>query len=162
LSSVEKLTSMDATMTQLRAENAGMASMQATSLIGHTVTVKADHFVVPLAGNATSQFMLGGAAKTVSISVLDATGTQVRTLELGPQAAGSQTVSWDGTNDQGMRMPQGRYDYRVTAKSDTGQPVVADTEVSGVVSQLSFKNGTAALIVGGAEVSLTDVVSIAQ
>jgi hypothetical protein len=47
----------------------------------------------------------------VTLRICDVTGRVVRTLQNGPQAAGSQRVIWDGKTDQGQAAASGIYFY---------------------------------------------------
>jgi flagellar basal-body rod modification protein FlgD len=160
LTSVEKLTSLDTNMTKMRAESAGMASMQATALIGKTVEANASHLTLDGINPAQAEFTLQDVAQSVSVTVRDAAGNTVRTLELGPQTQGGHTIDWDGINDEGQRALNGQYSFEITAKSDTGQPVAATSRVNGLVSEVSFDNGLVELVVGKSRISLTDVVKV--
>jgi hypothetical protein len=49
------------------------------------------------------------------LGVFDVTGQRVRTLLDGAQAAGTFRVFWDGTGDDGRRLPSGLYFLRLDA-----------------------------------------------
>jgi len=55
----------------------------------------------------------------VSIRIFDVSGRLVRTLVDGHQAAGSQSVTWNGVNDRGQSISSGIYFYRMTAPGFT-------------------------------------------
>jgi hypothetical protein len=55
------------------------------------------------------------AAGNVSLRVYSATGELIRTLLNGSLTAGSQTVSWNLTDDQGRLVPNGLYFYELAA-----------------------------------------------
>ena len=62
-------------------------------------------------------------AASVTISIYDATGQQIRTLALGVQAAGfyqsrSRAAYWDGRNDLGERVSSGVYFYQLSTPSE--------------------------------------------
>ena len=162
LTSVEKLTSLDQNIAQLRGENAGMASMQASGLLGASITAKKSHLMLTGEAPAAGQFVLDGVAASVQITVRDAAGTLVRTLDIGAQNPGTRTFTWDGLDDEGVSAPEGGYTFEVNARSQSGLPVAASTRVSGVVSEVSYENGVPELIVGDARVLLGDVSSIAR
>lgn len=162
LTSVERLSSVDQTLGQLRAETTGMAGMQATALIGRKVTADANHLSLAAGGQAQGTFTLSGAAKSVSVSVRDKNGNTLRTLELPGQVAGTHSFQWDGMDSSGQRVPDGTYSFQLSAKAESGQPVPISSSVTGVVSEVSFKSGSAELVVGESRVALGDVVSIVQ
>jgi flagellar basal-body rod modification protein FlgD len=160
LTSVEKLTSLDTNMMQMRAESAGMASMQATALIGKNVVADSNHLTLTGKDPAQAQFELSAPAQSVTVSVRDSAGNTIRTLELGPQQVGARSFTWDGMDASGQRAQAGRYAFEVSARTEAGQPVAASTRVAGVVSEVAFDGGTAELVIGGARISLGDVVAV--
>jgi subtilisin family serine protease len=54
----------------------------------------------------------------VSLAVYDVAGQEVRTLVNGSLPAGTRTLTWDGTNDNGERVSSGVYFYRIIAGED--------------------------------------------
>lgn len=160
LTSVERLTSLDQSLGLLRAETTGMAGMQATSLIGRKVTADANHLTLNAGGQAQATFTLTTPAKNVTVSIRDSAGNTVRTLELVDRGAGLHTFQWDGTDATGQRVADGTYGFALSAKSESGQPVAVSSSVTGVVSEVSFKSGSAELLVGDSRVAIGDVVSI--
>ncbi len=63
-----------------------------------------------------------GTDAAVDVEILNIAGRSVRALCSGAvQGQGVQTVSWDGRNAAGARVPAGRYIVRVTARADDGQ-----------------------------------------
>ena len=57
-------------------------------------------------------------------------------------------------------MPPGRYSLELRAESAEGTPVTTSTELTGVVSGVSYENGYPELMVGDARLLLGDVTSI--
>jgi hypothetical protein len=49
------------------------------------------------------------------VQVFNILGEKVKTLARGEHAAGYYRVTWDGTDDQGMRVPSGVYFYRLVS-----------------------------------------------
>lgn len=67
----------------------------------------------PSRGAATCHFTLP-AAGTARLALYDAAGRLVRVLADGPHAAGEHAVRWDGTGEDGARLPAGLYLARLT------------------------------------------------
>ena len=55
------------------------------------------------------------SAQDIDLSVYDVQGRLVRVLAAGTQHAGAHSVSWDGKNDVGTRVPAGAYFCRLKA-----------------------------------------------
>ncbi len=103
----------------------GMSAQSAVGLIGHNVAISGNALQLGQNGGATGAFTLSAAAKSVSVTVTDATGKAVANLNLGPMAAGSQTFSWDGTGGGGTRLPPGSYGFAINAVGSNGAAVTA-------------------------------------
>ena len=133
--------------------------MQSVSFIGKTVnatgnTLKYDGNDVELG------YSLNDDATTVRVSIYNEDGTKVRTLESGSTAAGSQTLTWDGRDDDGNTCESGNYSYYVSAYGASGNAVSATTYASGTVTGVRYDNGTTYLIIGDKEVTISDVQQI--
>jgi hypothetical protein len=75
---------------------------------------------VPTAAGAQVTFSLAGAAN-VTAAVLNLAGRPVRTLCAGRACeAGTNTLLWNAQSDAGLRVPNGTYLVRVTARTDSG------------------------------------------
>ena len=70
----------------------------------------------PFAGRTTIRFALP-TATPLRLEVFDAMGRRLRTLALGPFAAGYHSVEWDHRDARGNLARPGVYLYRLTAGS---------------------------------------------
>lgn len=114
---------------------ATMAGMQATGLVGHSVAVSGNTLVLGTSGASTGALNLSAAASSVKVTVSDANGRAVATLDLGAQGAGLQTFTWNGTGPDGTRLPSGNYSFKVAASGVNGAAVTATPcEVAPVVA----------------------------
>jgi len=162
LTTVQKLTGIDAKLSGLQDGSIASASMQSASLIGKTVTAATNRLTLNSTGTPTGSYKLQNAAETVSVKVVDGTGQVVRSFEAGAQSGGPKTFEWDGRDASGRRVPNGTYNFAVTAQDSKGIPVPVSTEVNGLVTEITYENGAPEVVVGGAHVALADVTSIAQ
>ena len=64
---------------------------------------------------ATSIVFSVPSSQDINLSVYDVQGRLVRVLAAGTQPAGAHSVSWDGKNDVGTRVPAGAYFCRLKA-----------------------------------------------
>ncbi len=88
------------------------------------------------------EFGLSADATDVTIEILDANNTVVRTINLGdgvtPGSGGSDglnTVAWDGLDDGGVLLPDGHYTFTITA-DDAGDSVKDYVTYNGDAGQL--------------------------
>ncbi|MBI5537747.1 MAG: flagellar hook assembly protein FlgD [Deltaproteobacteria bacterium] len=141
-SSLEQAISTNAKLDFLALQQRGVANTEMAVLVGKNVTVKGDK--VRLDGQNLAvpvNFTLDGDATTVAVTIKDAQGKTVRTMQLGQQQAGLVKINWDGKDDNGMTLPTGTYSVSIEAKADGGAPVGYTQECSGVLKSVSFANG---------------------
>jgi flagellar basal-body rod modification protein FlgD len=139
-----------------------LSGQQAVGLVGHNVAVAGNTLLLGQSGTATGAFDLSTAAANVAVTITDATGNAVASLNLGAMAAGSQTFSWNGAGANGSKLAPGTYNISVKALGANGATVSvtphAVVPVTGV--NLGGQNaGSPLLDLGGglAPVSLSSV-----
>lgn len=162
LSSVQKLTTIDEKLGGMQQNGLQDSSLQSANLIGKTVTAKTNRLTLNSIGDAAGGFRLANDANAVKVSVLDAQGTPVKSIDLGQLKQGQQTFTWDGKSVAGQRVAAGSYTFKVEAADAAGAPIVSSTELSGIVSEVAYTNGNPQVVIGDAQVSLSDVTSVAQ
>jgi flagellar basal-body rod modification protein FlgD len=104
------------------------------SFLGREVTAMGSSVSLVSGTPASVSYLLGGNAANVTLQIKNASGVSVRTLTFGNQAAGPQSVRWDGKDQFGNPLPTGSYSFAVTAATADGKPVSADTVASGIVT----------------------------
>lgn len=97
-------------------------------------------------GPVDLDYSLAAEESDVTITIYDDTGTAVRTVDLGTQAAGDYTYSWDGLDDGGAALADGEYEYRAS----TGHIEYIGDE--GLINQKIELNGTMAISIPGLDI----------
>lgn len=91
------------------------------SLAEDSVVMLTSVTAIPAGQGAEIVYALAAPAQ-VTVEVLNIAGRTVRVVNAGQLApTGLNTVTWDGRNASGARVPGGIYLVRVTAQSDIGQ-----------------------------------------
>lgn len=114
---------------------------------------------LPESGEVTLHYTVAGPA-LVTVEVLNAGGQVVRTLQVQAQQRGEQQCAWDGKDSAGQRVASGAYFFRVKAVDENGAQVSATPYTVGTVTGVRFNNGSAQLLLGGLEVSPSDLVMV--
>jgi len=131
ISTVTGISRLNDTVSGLSAALGSNQYVQAAGLVGHSVLVPGNK--MPLAdGKGAGGFELAQDADSVTVSVSDATGRVVREIELGAQAAGVQSFSWDGLTTSGANAANGNYTFAVSASAG-GNALKPNTFMSGHV-----------------------------
>jgi len=100
-------------------------------------------------------------ASSVKINVYDSSGALVSTIENLPQSSGNHKLSWDFTDNNGVKLSNGVYTFEVAAKSMNGEDdLTVDAYQVGTIEGVKFTNNGTFFVINGNEVSLSDVVEI--
>jgi flagellar basal-body rod modification protein FlgD len=124
LSTVSGIDKLNATLQALSDSMAMGQSVSATSMIGHGVLVPGSTMNL-VNGKAIGGLELAQPADAVSVSIQDAAGNIVRTLQLGAQDAGILPFTWDGQTDAGTTAADGTYKFMVEATLSGNKSVPA-------------------------------------
>ncbi len=160
LTSVEELVAIEGRMQALEVGIASVANTQVSGLVGKTVRADGTSLILDGSGPVESSFTLEGPAEEVTVTIRDAGGNAVRTMTLDPSMAGEVNFTWDGLDDNGQPLGEGRYRMEITAKAENGQSVGVDTDIRGLVTEVSYDDGFPQLVVGDRRVVLGDVRAI--
>ena len=136
---IERLNSMFKAFLEGQSAN---DSMQAAALVGRGVLVEGKHLALTEAG-AIGGFELDGAADKVVLSIKDATGLEVKQIQIDDLEAGSQNFVWDGTANDGARAADGVYSLELSATTLDGEKITGRTlEFGAVTSVIRGPKGT--------------------
>jgi flagellar basal-body rod modification protein FlgD len=158
-SSLEQMQNMNRSLETSQLLDRSINNSLAAGLIGREV--RASGGSLRLESGRPAEFFVGlGAAARVTVSIRNAAGQLVRSLEVGALTAGESRILWDGKDDAGEPLPGGDYRISVEAIDGAGRPVSASGATTGLVTGLRFSGGQALLIVNGREVPLDEVLEI--
>jgi uncharacterized repeat protein (TIGR01451 family) len=84
----------------------------------------------PFNGTTSFAYKVDADGAGVEITVFDVAGRQIKKLVSGVQTAGIHTVTWDGSNDQGVRVNRGVYFVRtvIAGRSEANNRVLYITD----------------------------------
>ncbi|WNN46029.1 MULTISPECIES: flagellar hook assembly protein FlgD [Winslowiella] len=137
VSGIEKL---NTTLGSISGQINSNQSLQASALIGHGVMVTGSQILAGSGQTTPFGFELANAADKTTVTIRDASGSVVRTLDLGSQTAGVHTFSWDGTLTDGTTAPDGKYSFTLAASNGADQLVAQPLNyalVNGVTADAS-------------------------
>ncbi|MDQ8032379.1 flagellar basal body rod modification protein [Bordetella genomosp. 1] len=165
ISTVEGINNLRNTMLAISGQIDVSQSMSAAALIGKGVMVPGNKIALgtsPLDGTQREATPYGidlqGAASKVTVKILDAAGNVVRTQELGAMEAGVYTYEWDGNNDGGTPLTDGKYTVNVVATDGDGKKVTAEALTYGEVKSVAYSTEGLRLDLGlNGQVSMLDI-----
>jgi flagellar basal-body rod modification protein FlgD len=132
---------------------------QAVSYIGKVVTAEGSKTEM-VKGTATWHFATDKAA-TITASVRDKDGNVVY-QKTGSVKQGESVFTWDGVGSDGKKKPDGSYSITIEGRDSDGKLVNVATQMTGEVTGVDFSGSEPVLIVGGARVNLSSVLTVRQ
>ena len=155
-STVEQLYNMSTSMEGMTSSMNSMNNMQITGLIGSTVT--ADGNTTEVNGSSsTLVYNLDSAISQGTVKIYNSDGALARTLTIGSQSAGINTLQWDSNG-----LTSGTYTFDISATDKTGSAVTVTKMLSGKVTGVNYKDSTPYITVNGQEVPFRDVVAVTK
>jgi flagellar basal-body rod modification protein FlgD len=154
---------MDSTV-QTLSSNLSTA-LQTSQVISSAGLVGRQVLVQQPAAELTAGTPVNGAVNVVNagdvqVSIKDAKGNLIKVIDLGQQAPGLATFSWDGTDNNGSPVASGSY---ALSANNAGSTSPLNTYVAGKVSGAGFGGstlGTVLQVAGIGSVPLNQIVQI--
>jgi flagellar basal-body rod modification protein FlgD len=120
-------------------------ALQASSLVGRNIDVPSDTFSKIGTNSMSGTVGVHTSASSVTVDILDSSGQVVKTMNLGPQSKGDVKFTWDGTDNQGNQVLNGK--YTIKAKARIGdQNVALSTNVTEKVASVTIGTGEQGLL----------------
>lgn len=114
LSTVTGVNKINDTLASLSTALDANQYMQSANLVGHDVVVSGNQIALA-DGTGKLAYAVKSAADDVTITIKDANGAVVRTIDAGPATADVHFLDWDGKGDSGQSLADGKYTFTVTA-----------------------------------------------
>ena len=116
------------------------------SYIGKSAEFVSDKLYLSDEGGKISYGLESKAAQT-TITIVDSSGRTVRTLN-GATGAGRHEYVWDGLDGTGSELPDGVYNFSVTAVTADNETINTVSATFGTVTGVEIVDGVATLIMG--------------
>lgn len=156
INTVSGIDKLNTTLTNLLSTFDSGQSMQAASMIGKNVLIPGGNIGLQN-GQAVGGFELQGDADNVKLTIKDANGLVVNTVDMGAAKAGSHLYAWDGKTDAGATAANGTYTVTVAATQGTNKIVSTALQVGTVNAVVPGTNGFQLDAGTGSLVNYTDV-----
>ncbi|NMM08573.1 flagellar hook assembly protein FlgD [Polaromonas sp.] len=157
MSTVSGIEKLNSAFQSLLAQSGSSQVLQSANLIGRTVLVPGSELALKPGLEVPFAVDLTGTAETVKVSITNAAGEVVRTLDLGALPAGVKTLSWDGMADNGAPAAAGVYTVNVGALGGDSKVMASTLTYAKVSSVAQQANGVALDLGAGRKASLSDV-----
>ena len=155
------ITDLNTNFESLASSMTSNSALQASTLVGKQALLESNSLDLNETGDAKGSAVAEAAVDNLKIKVTDASGQLVKTIDMGSQPAGAVRFTWDGTNEDGERLPEGEYTVSAEGSTDgefSSLPIATFKNIESVNI-----NGSSGIIINTKEgaVRLTDVAEIA-
>ncbi len=152
-SSLEGITNLNSSMENISDSVTGMQDISSAALVGRFARIEGNAFESFIGADSEFGFSLDDAASSVKVAIADSNGKVVRNLDMGPLPSGDHRVAWDGTDNDGARLDNGKYSFKITAVDQSDKTVLSTPYTTGLITSVGFDGGRASLKVNGTAVS---------
>lgn len=159
--SLEKLQTINDGIEGLRQDQKPEQNFQALSYIGRSIS--SDNSKISRLDTAARhdvRFKLPADAATLTVKIKNAQGADVRTIELKGMKTGSNTIEWNGIQDDGQPAPAGEYTAAIEAVGSNGKNLGVETKLEGIITGVNFTPKGPQLMIGNQVIDMRDVKSI--
>jgi len=161
-SSVEQLTQINETLATQNSGQTGLATLMANNgalgAVGKSVLVGADS--VDTSRGAPTQVLadIPATAKSATLKVYDANGTEVASQDLGSLSEGRKSITLSAATKSSIG--SGTFKYVVQADTGETDPAAVPTYVTGKIDSVRFTSKGPMVSIGGVEVPYMSVTEI--
>jgi flagellar basal-body rod modification protein FlgD len=163
-SSLEQLTNLNDNVT--KSINANYVLTQSinntlsATLIGKQVKVGGSDLQNNGQQNVQIGYNLPSNAGSIAVNIYDANGAIVRTISNVSGDIGDHKLSWDFTDNNGNKLPQGNYTFKIDAKAIDGSDLQTESYKFGTIDGIKFGSNGTQLLVDNSEYGLSDILEI--
>jgi flagellar basal-body rod modification protein FlgD len=136
-STVSGIQDLQASFESLSQSLVSNQALQATGLVGRSVLAPTGIGALEQGGAVKGVVEVPASSNEVILTITDAAGQTIRTLNMGGQATGSAQFQWDGIRDDGEFAAPGSYFFTASANYD-GRHAALDTLVSSTVDSVTL------------------------
>ena len=159
-SQVEQQIGTNDNLKTLIAQGTSNAAAMTTGYLGKKVSITNGNASLTN-GSATWTYNLESTAASNQITISDSRGRIVY-AGTGQTAAGNNTFTWDGKDNNGNQHADGAYKLTITATDSNGNTIDSSVASAGTVTQIDMTGATPQLVVGNMEVGLGDIAAVAN
>jgi len=114
-SSVDGINEMNASLEKMSSAFSHGQTLQAATLVGRQVVAPTPTATLTSGHSIVGEVDLTDGVSSLMVDVKDSAGSIVKSIDLGPQAAGRIPFSWDGVGDDGNQQLIGEYHLSANA-----------------------------------------------
>lgn len=162
--SLEQLTNLNANVSKSIDTNylltQSINNTLAATLIGKEVKVDGNSFQNNGQESVTLGYSLPSGTASVAIKIYNEQGSLVRTIYDVPKNLGTNKLSYDFSDNNGGKLPNGNYTFEAEALDMNGKKLTTNVFKQGLINSIRFNSNGAVLVVDGVEYPFSNVIEI--
>ncbi|WP_448375218.1 flagellar hook assembly protein FlgD [Fervidobacterium sp.] len=159
LSSLEQIMNMSKSVQSFVDTAAQLYRTQAVSMIGKTAVVKSNTINVSNGVPEVKTFKLDAPAN-ILVKIYDEKGNFIKEQKLGNVEAGMQLLAWDGKDNSGVKVKDGKYTFKILKVTGNGDFEEIPSVESGKVSGVQFDGSKINLVVNSKIYEISEISEI--
>jgi len=157
-SALEQAQNTNTLLTSMQAQNNMIIQTQTVGLVGKSVETTSPQF--DLKGGASTLKVTLASQADVVVTIKDANGKTVATLNKGTLPVGTSSVGWNGKDADGATLPDGTYTASVSGTALGGSAATASLSSMVKVDSVQFTTDGVCITAGGRQIALSSVTQI--
>jgi flagellar basal-body rod modification protein FlgD len=132
---VNGITELNSSFATLSGSLQSSQALQASTMVGNTVLVPGNKANLSAGSEFSGAIDLNTSTSNLIINIADVSGQSVRQVDFGQRQAGLTKFSWDGLDNNGNPLPNGKYTIEASALVNgdvIAQPVLVNAKVDSV------------------------------
>lgn len=139
---VEQLMGVNKVLTEMKKMQNDAKAEKLSQYLGKDIEIQGNNIKLSGDGKANlAKFELPSAAANVIAEIRDEHSKVIKSIPMGALQPGVNKITWDGTNDKGVKLPNGNYTFNILASNEDGKPMTAKmsyiAKVEGITDILS-------------------------
>jgi flagellar basal-body rod modification protein FlgD len=145
---VQQLQQATTQLGNIQQYSASVNNAQMATLVGKEVVAQMNTINVSSGTPSQLNYTLPNAA-TVTVTIQDANGNTVNTINVGSQNAGTYSVPWTGNDSSGNTVSDGTYTCTVTATGSSGTSTTVQPYIQGQVYSCNLNSSPPTYVLSG-------------
>jgi len=137
-----------------------LINTQAINFIDKTIKATGNFIYLEDGAPQNINYILSGEAREVTVEIYDTSDRIIKLIHKNNQNSGEQTVEWDGTGQDGERVDDGKYYFKVSALDYDDDSLEVTPCIVGKVKSLLFNDGISYFMVGEELYPIGDIIQI--
>ena len=159
-SALEQMTNVNTNLQTVQALDQSINNSLAPNFIGKTVMANGSTFNLATGGTYNIQYQLAKDAATVNINIYDSSGNNIRTIQSTKVAAGQQSTTWDGKDNNGTAVDAGQYSFTIQAKDSSGNAMSTAAYIQADATGVSYHDGGTYLTTKDVEIPYSSIIKV--